>query len=59
MFSVRFGAGLPDGLFAKPKIPFLVIFLGPSIGKCRNILWTFGIFCGHLGNFMDIWYILC
>jgi hypothetical protein len=23
-----------------------------------NILWTFGIFYGHLGYFMTIWYIL-
>jgi hypothetical protein len=36
-------------------IPKFLYFGGPLIGK---ILWTFGIFYGHLVYFMDIWYIL-
>jgi hypothetical protein len=39
----------------KPKIPIWVNFLGPEIGKCWYILWPFGIFYIHLGNFMIIW----
>jgi hypothetical protein len=31
-------AGLPDGLFSKPKIPILVKFGGPCNGKCCYIL---------------------
>jgi hypothetical protein len=32
------GAGLPDGLFFKPKIPIWVHFGGPWNGKCVYIL---------------------
>jgi hypothetical protein len=32
--------------------------VGIFYGECWYILWTFGIFYGHLVYFMDIWYIL-
>jgi hypothetical protein len=41
------------------QIPIWVNFGGPKIGKCRHILWPFGILYGHLGSFMTIWHILC
>jgi hypothetical protein len=41
----------------KPKIPIWVNFGGPYIdGK---ILWPFGIFYGHLGYLIILWYISC
>jgi hypothetical protein len=43
----------------KPKIPIWVNFGGPKIGKCLYISWPFGIFYGHCGFFMTIWYIGC
>jgi hypothetical protein len=43
----------------KPEIQIWVNFRGPWIGKNGYILWPFGIFYGHLGYFMTIWYILC
>jgi hypothetical protein len=64
-------AGWPDGIFLKPKIPFLVYF-GGGYGKCWRILrlfeiyimavwynfWPFGIFYGRLVYFMVVWYSL-
>jgi hypothetical protein len=38
----------------KPKIPLWVNFGGPYNGKCWYILWSFGIFNGHLVYFMVI-----
>jgi hypothetical protein len=32
----------------KPKIPIWLNFGGPYKGKCWYILWSFGIFYGHL-----------
>jgi hypothetical protein len=49
------GTGLPD---VKPNIPIWVNFGGLYIGKCRFILWPFGIFYRDLGYFMAIGYIL-
>jgi hypothetical protein len=61
---VECGAGLPDGLFSRPKIQNLGKFGGP--GKCLHvcmtiwytyfpaiwhILWPFGRVCGHLVYF--------
>jgi hypothetical protein len=43
----------------KPKIQIWVNFGGPEIEKRCYILWPFGIFYGHLGYFMTIWYTLC
>jgi hypothetical protein len=53
-----FEAGLPDGLFSKPKIPLWINIGGPQNGKCWYILWLciwtilrpFGIFYVHLVN---------
>jgi hypothetical protein len=45
----KFGAGLPDGLFSKPKIQIWVIYEVPFIGKCWYILWPTGKFYGHSG----------
>jgi hypothetical protein len=42
----------------KPKIQNWVNFGGPFNGKCRYILWPFGIFYDHLEYFMAIWYNL-
>jgi hypothetical protein len=41
----------------KPKIPIWVKLAG-SCKRCWYVLWPFGIFYGHLVNFMAIWYIL-
>jgi hypothetical protein len=43
----------------KPKIPFLVNFVGSCIRRCWYILWPFGIFCCQLVDLMAICYILC
>jgi hypothetical protein len=48
-------AVLPDGIFFKPKILIWVNFGGPCIGRCWNILRSFGLFYGH---FMANRYIL-
>jgi hypothetical protein len=40
-------AGLPDGMFFKPKIQIWVNFGGPCSEKSWYILWPFGIFHGH------------
>jgi hypothetical protein len=40
-----------------PQIPFRVNFGGSCIGRCWYILWLFGIFNGHLLQFVVIWYI--
>jgi hypothetical protein len=40
-------AGLPDGLFFKPKIPIWVNFGGPCNGKSWYMLKPFGQFYGH------------
>jgi hypothetical protein len=42
----------------KPKIPIWENFGGPCNGRCWYILWTFGLFYGHLIHFMAILYIL-
>jgi hypothetical protein len=44
--------------FQTKKIPIWVNFGGPSNGKCLYILWSFGIFYGHLEYFTVIGYIL-
>jgi hypothetical protein len=41
------------------KNPILGKFWRALDWQCLYILWTFGIFYGHLGHFMNIWYILC
>jgi hypothetical protein len=46
------GAGLPDGIFSKPKIPILVI----SGRSCNGRYWYI---YGRLVHFPAIWYILC
>jgi hypothetical protein len=51
-------AGLPDGMFFKPKVPIWVNFGGSCDGKYWYILWLLGIFCGHLPNFVAICHIL-
>jgi hypothetical protein len=43
----------------KPKTQIWVNFRGPLNGKCCYILWRFGIFYRHLGNFMTIRYNKC
>jgi hypothetical protein len=50
--------GLPDGLFLNQKSQFGKKNSGSRIGKCCYILWTFGIFSGHLGYFMTVWHIV-
>jgi hypothetical protein len=58
-------AGLPDGTYVfKPKIQIWVNFGGSCNGICWYILWTFGLFYGHLiyfmpirNIFMNFWYI--
>jgi hypothetical protein len=40
----------------RPKIPIWVNFGGPWIGKCWDILCSFGIFYGHLVYFFAIYY---
>jgi hypothetical protein len=45
-----FGAGLPDGMFIKPKISILVILEGLGIVKL-------GIFYVHLEHITAIWNI--
>jgi hypothetical protein len=42
----------------KPNPPSWVNFAGSCNGICWYILWTFGLFYGHLVYFMVIWYIL-
>jgi hypothetical protein len=42
----------------KPKIPIWVNFWGPSNEKCLYILWSVGIFYGHLVKFMAVCYSL-
>jgi thiol-disulfide isomerase/thioredoxin len=39
----------------KPKIPIWVNFGGPWNGKCRYILWSFGIFYDQLVDYLAIW----
>jgi hypothetical protein len=60
-------AGLPDGLFSNQKSQFGEILEGLAIGNLGlfydrlvylkaigNILWPFGIFCGHFVYFPPI-----
>jgi hypothetical protein len=42
----------------KPNIPIWVSFGGSCNGRCWFILWPFGLFYGHLINYVTIWYIL-
>jgi hypothetical protein len=54
------GAGLPDGIFSKPKIAIWVNFGGSCSERCWYILRPFGIFCwfyGHLVYFIPFWYV--
>jgi hypothetical protein len=46
-------------VYFETKILIWANFGGQLTGKCLYILWPFGIFYGHLGYFMTIWYILC
>jgi hypothetical protein len=63
--------GLPDGIFAYPKIPILECYKRPLNGRFNSILWPawyfqgrlvyvfyghLGIFCGHFGISEAIWY---
>jgi hypothetical protein len=61
---------MPDGIFSNPKISFwvnigrscnerciFVAFLSVLRPNCIPIVWSFGIFCGHLVYFVVIWYI--
>jgi hypothetical protein len=45
------------GHFFKPKILIWVNLGRPCNGSCLYILWTFGLFYGHLVYFVVIWYI--
>jgi hypothetical protein len=47
-------AGLPDGLFFKPKIPIWVNFGGPCNGKSWYMLKPLEICYGHLVYFVTI-----
>jgi hypothetical protein len=49
-------AGLPDGLFSNQKYQFGLILEGL---RMENVDIYIGIFYGHLGYFMTIWYIYC
>jgi hypothetical protein len=57
--SVRtgLGAGLPDGIFLNQKSKFLEGLAMVDVGILY--VWPFGLYYGHLGNFMNIWYNLC
>jgi hypothetical protein len=46
-----------DGMFSNQKYQIGVNFGGPWIGKCLYVSWPFGIFYGHRGYFVTIWYI--
>jgi hypothetical protein len=37
-------------------MPIWINFVGSCDGRCRYILWTFGLFYGHLVYFVAIWY---
>jgi hypothetical protein len=50
---------LPDGLFSNQTAQFGKKFRASYWKMFIFILWLFGIFYGHLGYFMTIWYILC
>jgi hypothetical protein len=54
-FANRFSGRVARWFVFKPKIPNLVIFGGPQNGNYWNILWSFGIFYGHLVYFIAIW----
>jgi hypothetical protein len=43
--------------FKNQKYQIGVNFGGPWIGKCLYVSWPFGIFYGHCGYFVSIWYI--
>jgi hypothetical protein len=42
----------------RPKIAIWVHFGGYCNGRFWYILWTFGLYYGHLKYFTGIWYIL-
>jgi hypothetical protein len=45
-------------VYFQAQIPkFWYILEGNAIEKCCYILWTFGLFYGHLVYFVNIWYI--
>jgi hypothetical protein len=52
-------AGLPDGLFFKPKIPnFDIILVGlrvENVDTFGNVLQTFGTLYDHLLHFVFVW----
>jgi hypothetical protein len=54
--SRDFAQGLPDGILSKQKNPIWVNFRGAWKGRFWCILWTFGLFYGHLGYFEAISY---
>jgi hypothetical protein len=52
-------SGLPDGIhILKTKIPIWINYGGSCNGRCRYILWPFGLFFGHLVYFTAIMSIL-
>jgi hypothetical protein len=50
--------GLPDGLFSNSQLGQILEGLSWE-NVAIHILSPFGIFQGHLGYFMTLWYILC
>jgi hypothetical protein len=66
-----FPAGMPDGLFSNQKSNLGEILEGLAMENVGifyvyfvyftaigNILWSFGIFCGHLVYFPPFWYVV-
>jgi hypothetical protein len=51
-------AGLPDGIYFRPKITIWVNCRWSCNGRCWYVLWPFGLFYGHLVHFWLFWYIL-
>jgi hypothetical protein len=45
-------------VYFQTKIPIWINFGGHWIGKAGYILWSFGMFYGHLLSFMAICYVL-
>jgi hypothetical protein len=51
-------AGLPDGLFLKPKIPIWVNFGGSCKLQWKILVYgQFGNFSGHFVYFMALWFM--
>jgi hypothetical protein len=62
---------MPDGLFSNQKFQFGSILEGLAMVNVgifyvhlayftviENILWIFGIYCGHLIYFFPFWYVV-